>query len=107
MIGVATELQPLLEANPTQFNASTNAGGGGSWHYNPPPKNLPGFPKAKPAKRLGRRKRWTDDDGNIYEWDYQHGAVEKYSKNGKHLGEYDANTGNQTKPPDSTRSPEK
>ena len=47
-----------------------------------------------------------DDEGNIYEWDYQHGAVEKYSKKGKHLGEYDAETGTQNKPGDSTRKPE-
>ncbi|MEU4344104.1 colicin E3/pyocin S6 family cytotoxin [Nocardia sp. NPDC023852] len=104
-IGVATDLQPLLEANPSQFNASTNAGGN-NWHYQPAPKDLPAFPKAKWAKSMGRRKRWVDDDGNIYEWDYQHGAVEKYSKNGKHLGEYDPKTGEQTKPPDRTRKPE-
>ncbi|WP_256989347.1 colicin E3/pyocin S6 family cytotoxin [Rhodococcus sp. 05-2254-6] len=41
----------------------------------------------------------------MYEWDSQHGAVEKYSKNGKHLGEFDPNTGAQTKPPDPTRKP--
>ncbi|MEV6432485.1 colicin E3/pyocin S6 family cytotoxin [Nocardia sp. NPDC051463] len=104
-IGVATELQPLLEASPTQFNAKTK-GGGNQQHYVTPPKDLKGFPNAKPAKRLGRRKRWVDDDGNIYEWDYQHGAVEKYSKNGKHLGEYDAETGAQNKPGDSQRKPE-
>ncbi|MEK8072401.1 colicin E3/pyocin S6 family cytotoxin [Rhodococcoides navarretei] len=45
---------------------------------------------------MNGRKRWVDDKGNIYEWDYQHGAVEKYSKSGKHLGEYDPNTGAQT-----------
>lgn len=75
-------------------------------HYVTPPKDLKGFPNAKPAKRLGRRKRRVDDDSNIYEWDYQHGAVEKYSKNGKHLGEYDAETGAQNKPGDSQRKPE-
>lgn len=36
---------------------------------------------------MNERKRWKDDKGNIYEWDYQHGAVEKYNKNGTHLGE--------------------
>lgn len=58
------------------------------------------------TKRMGRRKSWKDDEGNTYEWDYQHGAVEKYNKNGKHLGEYDAETGAQTKPGDSTRKPQ-
>ena len=102
-IGIAVDVQPLLEASPTTFNANA---GGGNWHYNPPPtNNLPGIPNAKFAKRMNGRKRWTDDKGNIYEWDYQHGAVEKYSKNGRHLGEYDPNTGIQTKPPDPTRKP--
>jgi hypothetical protein len=36
-----------------------------------------------------------DDEGNIYEWNYQHGAVEKYSEDDKHRGEYDAETGTQ------------
>ncbi|MFF3224998.1 colicin E3/pyocin S6 family cytotoxin [Nocardia suismassiliense] len=106
-IGVATDLQPLLEANPTQFNASTNAGGN-SHKYVPPPKGgLPGFPNARPVKKVGPRyrQRWKDDEGNLYEWDYQHGAVEKYSKNDKHLGEYDANSGTQNKPPEAGRKP--
>ncbi|MGW2961624.1 colicin E3/pyocin S6 family cytotoxin [Streptomyces sp. NPDC001220] len=41
--------------------------------------------------------------GEIYEWDSQHGAVEKYNKRGKHLGEFDPDTGAQTKPADGTR----
>ncbi|MEV6138786.1 colicin E3/pyocin S6 family cytotoxin [Nocardia sp. NPDC051990] len=32
--------------------------------------------------------------------------MEKYSKNGKHLGEYDAETGAQSKPGHSQRKPE-
>lgn len=106
-IGVATDLQPLLAANPTQFNASTKPGGN-NHNYVPPPKGgLPGFPKARPVKKVGPRyrQRWEDNDGNLYEWDYQHGTVEKYSKNGKHLGEYDANSGTQTKPPETGRKP--
>ncbi len=35
--------------------------------------------------------------------DYQHGSVEKYDKVGHHLGEYDADTGEQTKPPTNRR----
>ncbi len=105
--GVATDLQPLLEANPTVFNANTSGGGGSSHNYVTPPKNLPGFPNARPVKKLAPRyrQRWEDADGTTYEWDYQHGAVEKYNKSGKHLGEYDPNTGTQTKPPDPGRKP--
>ncbi|RDI26784.1 putative cytotoxic protein [Rhodococcus sp. AG1013] len=106
--GVATDLQPLLEANPTTFNSTTTSGGGGGAHnYVTPPKNLSGFPNARPAKRLGHRKRWQDDKGNTYEWDYQHGAIEKYDKNGKHQGEYNPDTGAQTKPADPKRRPER
>ena len=49
------------------------------------------------------RKRWKDEEGNIYEWDSQHGAVEKYNRRGVHLGEFDATTGVQTKPASKTR----
>lgn len=74
------------------------------------PTSLPGFPKATPDKAKtpvqgggGLRKRWKDPKGTIYEWDSQHGAVEKYNKRGKHLGEFDPNTGEQTKPANPTR----
>ena len=75
--------------------------------YKTPPKDLPWVPDAKPAKpktpkqgeNLGKRKRWKDSEGNIYEWDYQHGDVEKYNKRGKHLGSIDPETGKQTKSP--------
>ncbi|UFQ14042.1 colicin E3/pyocin S6 family cytotoxin [Streptomyces huasconensis] len=36
--------------------------------------------------------------GNIYEWDFPHGTVEKCNKRGKHLGEYDPTTVAETKP---------
>ncbi len=67
--------------------------------YRPPPKGLPGFPDATPAKSKtpngpGKlRKRWKTADGEILEWDYQHGKVEKYDKRGRHKGEFDPNTG--------------
>lgn len=107
VIGVTAELQPLLEANPTQFNASTGAGGN-SHSYIPAPKgNLPGFPKARPVKKMAPRyrQRWEDNKGNSYEWDYQHGKVEAYDKNGNHLGEFDPETGARTKPADPSRKP--
>ncbi|PSL00642.1 putative cytotoxic protein [Murinocardiopsis flavida] len=86
--------------------------GGDACKYTPPPKDLSGFPGAKPAKPKtsvqgggGKRKRWKDEKGNIYEWDSQHGTVEKYNKRGKHQGEYDTD-GNQTKPANKDRSVE-
>ncbi|WP_084501874.1 colicin E3/pyocin S6 family cytotoxin [Nocardia xishanensis] len=107
VIGVTTELQPLLEANPTQFNASTGAGGANHSYVPAPKGNLPGFPKARPAKKMGPRfrQRWEDNKGNSYEWDYQHGKVEAYDKNGNHLGEFDPNSGARTKPADPSRRP--
>ncbi|MEU6622004.1 colicin E3/pyocin S6 family cytotoxin [Streptomyces litmocidini] len=80
----------------------------------PTPKDLPAFPGAKRAKPKtpvqgggGLRARWKDAKGNIYEHDRQHDTIEKYDKNGKHLGEYDYRTGEQTKPRDPTRKVEK
>jgi uncharacterized protein YukE len=80
----------------------------------PAPKDLPAFPDAKRAKPKtsvqgggGLRKRWVGKDGSIYEWDSQHGTVEKYNKRGKHVGEFDPTTGEQTKPADPTREVEK
>lgn len=76
------------------------------YHYTPAPNSLPGIPDAKPVKRKtpvqgggGLRKRWKDANGNIYEWDSQHGDLEKYNKNGQHQGSIDPDTGEQTKPP--------
>jgi hypothetical protein len=74
--------------------------------YVSPPQNLPAFPDAVRVRRKNNRVRWQDSDGNIYEWDYQHGRVEKYNKRGKHLGEFDPNTGEQTKPADPSRRTE-
>jgi len=77
----------------------------------PPPQTPAAFPelaRAKPKTPVqgggGLRKRWVDRKGNIYEWDSQHGTLEKYNKRGKHLGEFDPNTGMQTKPANPGRS---
>jgi hypothetical protein len=80
-----------------------------SHSYHPKPDTFPAFPDAKwapPKTRMkggGLRPRWKDRAGTIYEWDFQHGALEKYNKRGKHLGEYDHTSGVQTKPADPTR----
>ena len=50
-----------------------------------------------------KRARWKDDDGTIYEQDYQHGRVEVYDQRGRHEGEYDERTGERTAQSDSTR----
>ncbi|MGB3125256.1 MAG: S-type pyocin domain-containing protein [Pseudomonas sp.] len=76
----------------------------GDHTYHIKPKLLAGFPKARwaraktPMKGGGKRHRWKDPDGTIYEWDSLHGAVEKYTKHGVHLGEFDHLTGKQRKP---------
>lgn len=86
----------------------------GELKYHPAPTALPAFPNVKPAPmktsvRGGgkKRRRWKDLSGRIYEWDSQHGKVELYTKQGKHLGEYDPQTGEQTKPADPARRVEK
>jgi RHS repeat-associated protein len=66
--------------------------------YTPPPKTLPGFPDAKRLKPTGGRKRWRLPDGDIIEWDSQHGEVERYNPRGKHVGVWDKD-GNQIKDP--------
>lgn len=97
------------EAEPTDEPSALPKDGteSGKEGYKTPPKELPVVPDAKPTKpktpkqggNSGKRKRWKDSEGNIYEWDYQHGDVEKYNKRGKHLGSIDPETGRQTKPP--------
>lgn len=62
----------------------------------PAPEKLKAFPDAERAKPKGRARRWSDGE-YIYEWDGLHGRVEKYSKTGHHLGEYDVETGELTK----------
>lgn len=89
--------------NPSSSGESNRQG-----DYFPAPKEspMPGLQQAKPKTPKpggGLRKRWKDNDGNIYEWDYQHGKVEKYNRQGKHLGEWDPKTNKQSKPADTTR----
>ncbi|WP_223480656.1 MULTISPECIES: colicin E3/pyocin S6 family cytotoxin [unclassified Pseudomonas] len=43
------------------------------------------------------RRRWKDRKGRIYEWDSENGRVELYDKQGKHLGEFNPDTGERTK----------
>ncbi|WP_248804103.1 colicin E3/pyocin S6 family cytotoxin [Pseudomonas sp. MWU13-2100] len=99
---------PSTGIQPVYISLSVSGSG-----YYPKPDLLPAFPDAKWAKSKtsvqgggGLRPRWKSRDGTIYEWDFQHGAVEKYNKRGKHLGEFDHETGAQNKPADPTRKVE-
>ena len=83
----------------------------GDHRYHVAPLDLVGFPDtfqvdAKSSVQGGgkKRSRWKDKRGRIYEWDSQHGKVEMYDKQGHHLGEFDADTGEQTKPAKPNRS---
>lgn len=84
---------------------------GGDIKYHRPPAILPAFPDAFPVKSKssvqgggGRRSRWKDRKGRIYEWDSKTGAIELYNKQGKHLGEFNHLTGEQIDPADPERS---
>ncbi|MFD9961823.1 colicin E3/pyocin S6 family cytotoxin, partial [Amycolatopsis sp. NPDC059020] len=50
----------------------------------PPDRGATGATAAKRKTPVqgggGLRKRWKDDKGNIYEWDYRHGEWEMYNK---------------------------
>jgi hypothetical protein len=75
----------------------------GDHEYHPPPDFLPAFPDAKVVGRKtavqgggAKRKRWKTAKGFILEWDSMHGAIEKYDARGKHIGEFDPDTGEPT-----------
>ncbi|TPG82396.1 S-type Pyocin [Pseudomonas mandelii] len=77
---------------------------GGDYSYHPAPKTLTAFPDATRAKQMSsvqgggkKRSRWKDRKGRIYEWDYENGRIELYDKQGKHLGEFNPDTGERTK----------
>jgi hypothetical protein len=82
--------------------------------YRPAPEELLAFPDTYPVpsktsvKGGGKRRaRWLDSKGRIYEWDYMHGTVEQYTKQGKHLGEFNAETGKRLSDADPKRSTQK
>jgi hypothetical protein len=73
----------------------------------PAPRQLAAFPNAERVKPKSGRHRWFDDGtGYTYEWDYQHGCVERYDRRGHHLGEFDPETGAMTKPANPTQTVE-
>ena len=69
---------------------------------------MPAYPdgrlvRPKTPVANGKRKRWKDSRNQIYEWDYQHESVERYDSRGRHLGQFNPNTGAQEKNADPTR----
>jgi hypothetical protein len=72
-------------------------------NYVPAPMLLYAFSGARrvrgktPRPGGGVRQRWKSQSGLIYEWDYLHGRVEVYDRRGRHLGEFDPETGERTK----------
>ena len=74
--------------------------------YHIPPATLPAFPGARRVRGKGPRATWKDADGNTYEFDRQHGTVEKYDSRGRHQGDYNTETGDQVGPADPGRSPQ-
>ena len=68
-------------------------------NYKLPPATPKAFPDLIEVKRKSGRKRWRDRRGRLYEWDGQHGTLEMYDKRGRHLGEFDPDTGRQLKGP--------
>ena len=113
-IDITPELSPTPDSNTTIMPQNDNSSKSNTLRsYIPAPDELPGIPDAFKQKRktpvLGGsllRKRWKDKDGNIYEWDYLHGELEKYDKHGKHLGSVDPKTGEQLKPAEKGRKVE-
>lgn len=82
----------------------------GDHQYHQKPTFLPAFPdavRAPPKTPIrgggGLRPRWKEPHSYIYEWDFERGKVEKYTKRGKHLGEFDPITGERTKDADPKR----
>ena len=81
---------------------SSISGGGARPGYSPSPRasSLNGFPstflvKPKTAFAGGKRRRWKDIDGMIYEWDYLHGQIEKYNSRSRNLGDFHWPSGRQ------------
>jgi RHS repeat-associated protein len=107
-----TASQNLFSAKKSNNQVHGNQGGKSSkQNAVSPPESLDAFPEAKSVKPKtlvqgggGKRARWKDKKGKIYEWDYKKGEVEIYDKTGKiHLGGYDPKTGKQISPAQKNR----
>ncbi|WP_249961216.1 colicin E3/pyocin S6 family cytotoxin [Histophilus somni] len=113
-LGVAHLLakEEALNQSSSQANFAKKAKNPNDWKYIPAPRKdeitgITGLTEVKRKTSIqggGKlRNRWKDREGYIYEWDSQHGTLEKYNHKGKHLGEFNYKTGKQTKSADPTR----
>ncbi len=68
-------------------------------NYTAPPRILPGFPGATKVKPKRGRARWKTPNGDILEWDSQHGDVEVYDRRGNHRGSAKPSDPSLYKPP--------
>jgi len=84
-----TTSQSTLQQPQNSDNTDKKAG------YTPAPRNIPGFPDATRVKPKGDRTRWRLPGGDIFEWDGQHGELERYNPRGKHTGVFDPESGDQ------------
>ncbi|WP_210726426.1 colicin E3/pyocin S6 family cytotoxin [Histophilus somni] len=104
--------EEALNQSSSQANFAKKAKNPNDWKYIPAPRKdeitgITGLTEVKRKTSIqggGKlRNRWKDREGYIYEWDSQHGTLEKYNHKGKHLGEFNYKTGKQTKSADPTR----
>ncbi|MEV5847796.1 DNRLRE domain-containing protein [Streptomyces sp. NPDC051985] len=63
------------------------------------PSNSPYWKKLTPYKGKTKSNGKSGSKKRYFEWDYTHGDIEVYDKNGKHLGSADPNGGHIYKPP--------
>jgi Cytotoxic len=57
-------------------------------------RDPPDFLSDMEVLRRRGTKRWRSPGGDrLYEWDFTHGHIEVYDKNGRHVGVADAMTG--------------
>ncbi|PIT98753.1 MAG: hypothetical protein COT74_13750 [Bdellovibrionales bacterium CG10_big_fil_rev_8_21_14_0_10_45_34] len=102
------ELKTILKSDVASEDLRPKIGSG---QYMPPPQNLDlkGFKKSNQRFTSvegggGKRARWYDEDGKIYEWDSQHAELEVYSSNGcRHLGAMTITGEYKEKPPRKVR----
>ncbi|MFD7728932.1 colicin E3/pyocin S6 family cytotoxin [Kitasatospora phosalacinea] len=78
--------------------------GDGNSGNNQPSTPAPGPCRASPAQGSGDLRPRREDRKHIHERDSQHGEIEMYNRQGKHLGAYDHLSDKQLKDPDPERT---